>query len=639
MNFRNIFCILTCIIVSGCTGNIHIIEFDRTKEVSGKKLAIKDINPDIPKNWDNFNFLVLEYRINTSQRFQLGFNTSTGYNELRIMSYVPNAWNKLVIPIKYFTDYPDPSIDLASTNNKPRYTGWVNLGGERHKMHGVDSIGFRMRRAIGEAKIEIRNIYVSKNDPGDEYMEEFPAVDVFGQSSLVDYPEKIKSISQLRKEWTNEELELESGNITSQYTRFGGYKDIRVKGTGYFRTECIDGVWWFVDPEGYLFLSIGVDCVDILCGGGVREFSKRSNMFENIRSLDSLNFDMSQNFSYGKLNVYRRYGENYKERSLDMVFKRMEKWGLNTVANWSSDIVKKSGRKAFLHPLDDIGLDSNLMGLCDIYAIGFKENLEKSIAAQISEFKDNPWLIGYFIGNEPAWLNQEYRLCDVIINGDDIPIRQKLIQYLDKFGDNKENRKKFIYDTFKVYLNTVSMILKSKDPNHLNLGIRFGDPQTLSDEILKMCSVFDVFSFNCYSLKPDNKMMDRIHGLTGKPMIIGEYHFGTVDRGYAQSLWQVDSQEQRGVAYRYYTENAYSHPGLIGTAYFQWSDQDLTGRFDGENYNCGLIDVTDRPYKEQVEAMFESSKVIFKIHKGQAKPYNIKPVNCRGHELIPDIWE
>lgn len=31
------------------------------------------------------------------------------------------------------------------------------------------------------------------------------------------------------------------------------------------------------------------------------------------------------------------------------------------------------------------------------------------------------------------------------------------------------------------------------------------------------------------------------------------------------SLWQVDSQEQRGVAYRYYTEHAYAHPGPIGT--------------------------------------------------------------------------
>ena len=133
--------------------------------------------------------------------------------------------------------------------------------------------------------------------------------------------------------------------------------------------------------------------------------------------------------------------------------------------------------------------------------------------------------------------------------------------------------------------------------------------------------------------------MDRALRVTNLPMIIGEYHFGTVDRGMAQSLWQVDSQEERGVAYRYYTEQAYSHPGLVGTAYFQWADQDITGRRnDGENYNCGLIDVTDRPYKYQIEAMMETAKVLFDVHEGKKAPYDQKPKRARGHEAIPDLW-
>ena len=103
-------------------------------------------------------------------------------------------------------------------------------------------------------------------------------------------------------------------------------------------------------------------------------------------------------------------------------------------------------------------------------------------------------------------------------------------------------------------------------------------------------------------------MMDRALKVAKLPMIIGEYHFGTVDRGMAQSLWQVDSQEQRGWLTAIIRSMPMRIPGLIGTGYFQWCDQDLTGRNDGENYNCGLIDVTDRPYKEQVEAMMETAK-------------------------------
>ncbi|HPE43536.1 MAG TPA: hypothetical protein PKV88_05595, partial [Bacteroidales bacterium] len=88
-----------------------------------------------------------------------------------------------------------------------------------------------------------------------------------------------------------------------------------------------------------------------------------------------------------------------------------------------------------------------------------------------------------------------------------------------------------------------------------------------------------------------------------------------------------------------YTEKAYSHPGLIGTAYFQWCDQDLTGRMnDGENYNCGLIDVTDRPYKYQVEAMMETAKRLFEVHSGELAPVTQAPDRARGHEQIPDLW-
>jgi hypothetical protein len=101
----------------------------------------------------------------------------------------------------------------------------------------------------------------------------------------------------------------------------------------------------------------------------------------------------------------------------------------------------------------------------------------------------------------------------------------------------------------------------------------------------------------------------------------------------------VNSQQERGVAYRYYTEKAYSHPGLIGTAYFQWADQDFTGRgSDGENYNCGLVDVTDRPYKYQVEAMMETAKKLFDVHSGTTPPYDQMPVKARGHRAIPDLW-
>ena len=271
------------LLLTGCGPKKAQFTFDGSKEMSGTKFAIKDINPNLPADWDDYNFVILEYKIGTAQRFQLGFTTDWGYNELRVMSYVPNAWNRLAIPLKYFTQLPDPAHDLAATFNHARYTGWINLGGKRGPMHGVDSVGVRIRRAIGTPSIEIRNIELAVEDPGDVYMEEIPAFDEFGQSNLVDWPGKAHSLADLEADWRAEEAEPVSTDAYN-YSKFGGYKQKQVKATGYFRTEKIDGRWWLVDPEGYLFLSVGVDCVNYGNGGELRDYDKRPNMYKEVPS-------------------------------------------------------------------------------------------------------------------------------------------------------------------------------------------------------------------------------------------------------------------------------------------------------------------------------------------------------------------
>jgi hypothetical protein len=603
------------------------IKFDNTKEVSGRKFALRDIAPGLPRDWDEYNFVTLEFRITTSQRFHVGFTTDEGYNELRVMSYTPNAWNRLTIPLKFYRRLPDANIDLAATYNQPRYTGWINLGGQRGPLRGVDSIGIRMRAPVGNPEFEIRAVALSVDDPGDQYLGDIPAVDEFGQSNLVDYEGKIHSLGQLQSEWEAEDNEEPTESF--HYSAYGGYLQKQVQATGFFRVEKIGGRWWFVDPEGYLFLSTGVDCVSPGGGGNVRDADKRAGMYGVLPP---------DGFSFGSWNLYRRYGEDFRAKANEQVIRRMEKWGLNTIANWSSPDVYRQNRKACTLQLRGLAMERRLMGLSDVYAPGFAAAVDSAMRSYLPENKDNAWVIGYFVGNEPAWLGQEVRLCDIILQGEDSPIKAELSRFLGD-GDTPGRRKDFIFRTFGIFLQTVKKTMKHYDPNHLNLGIRFGNIGELDEKLLEICRAsFDILSFNCYDLLPGREMMDRALRICDLPMIIGEYHFGTVDRGMAQSLWQVNSQEERGIAYRYYTENAYAHPGLIGTAYFQWNDQDLTGRFDGENYNCGLVDVTDRPYKHQVEAMKETAGRLYAIHAGEIPPVSQAPEKARGHGSIPDLW-
>ena len=165
--------------------------------------------------------------------------------------------------------------------------------------------------------------------------------------------------------------------------------------------------------------------------------------------------------------------------------------------------------------------------------------------------------------------------------------------------------------------------MKRHDPNHLNLGMRSGGQPTAAE--IRAARSFDVYSVNIYDYEVPVARVRQIAELTGKPILIGEFHFGTPGRGLAASLVQVRDQAARGQAYRYYVENAFAMPELVGTHYFQWADQPSTGRFDGENYNIGLVDVTDRPYPDLVAALKETHGRVRRLHSGELQPTGERP--------------
>ena len=56
--------------------------------------------------------------------------------------------------------------------------------------------------------------------------------------------------------------------------------------------------------------------------------------------------------------------------------------------------------------------------------------------------------------------------------------------------------------------------------------------------------------------------------------------------------------------------------------YFQWIDQPVFGRFDGENYNIGFMDICNQPYKELVEAAQLTHQRMYEVADGIVKPFD-----------------
>jgi hypothetical protein len=139
--------------------------------------------------------------------------------------------------------------------------------------------------------------------------------------------------------------------------------------------------------------------------------------------------------------------------------------------------------------------------------------------------------------------------------------------------------------------------MKLAAPNKLYLGSRIhNNNREALEASAKYC---DVISINCYEHSPVATPLD-------KPYIIGEFHFGSLDRGMlATGLRSASNQEQRANSYKHYMQEALKRSNIVGAHWFTFREQALTGRRDGENYQVGLVDICDTPYEEMVEAIRE----------------------------------
>lgn len=551
--------------------------------MSEHKWPLKELALDLPTDWSDFGFLVLELKTSSPQRFSLWLYTTSGKRRLMLQPFGQNVWLRASIPLQYFKGKDQRGSDLASTNNRRTDSFWMGVWGPFGELKNIEAMGVTMEHPLDGATLEIRSVRLSKEDAGSEFLEKQPVVDEFEQWAHADWPRKIRSREQLQKELAVEAQNLASPTTGDEfnYCEYGGYKDTKAKATGFFRVEQIDGKWWFVDPDGHLFLSTGSDCIRPAGGRGEQSAT-----------------------------------------GAGLVQRRMSDWGMNTIGNWSSLRAAEDGqRKACVVSLRTPRMETSYLGMPDVYSDEFARGIDQTAQTQCSQYRNDPWLLGYFLGNEPPWPGRESELVDMFLKGPETATQRKLKEYLAQ-GDAPKRREEFVYGMFEKYLTLMGDAIKKHDPNHLNLGIRFGG--TPDPAIMRMGKTFDVCSINVYEYEP-TRQLKAVYEATGRPILIGEFHFGVPADGLGAGLVQTANQVERAKGYRYYVEQAAALPGFLGAHWFQWSDQPVLGRMDGENYNIGFLDITDRPYPEMVEAAKTTHKRLYDVHSGKLPPFAERP--------------
>jgi len=166
-----------------------------------------------------------------------------------------------------------------------------------------------------------------------------PIVDALQQWAEHDWPGKVESLEGIRGMLTEELLSTEPPPA-EEIDRWGGWAMRKFEESGFFRAEHDGERWWLVDPDGYGFYSLGVNC---LRPNSVVETQGNEDLFVELPARDGP-FDHLWDardegerslFDGMRYNLVRSFGEGWFAKWMELCRRRMFEWGFNTVGNWS----------------------------------------------------------------------------------------------------------------------------------------------------------------------------------------------------------------------------------------------------------------------------------------------------------------
>ncbi len=526
------------------------------------------------------------------------------------------------------------------------------------------------RKPAGAFRWQMTPLVLTERKPDrltDPLLPNGPLLDALGQSTQQDWPGKVISEEAVVHDLHRQCDEAKHAAWPSTWSRFGGdTSGPQFEATGYFRTEHDGQRWWLVDPEGWPFWSAGVDCV----GPGIE--TEATGLAPALSWLPTSDSEFAEarhssrpghlRVDYLKANLIRAFGETWREAWRVLAYAQMKAIGFNTVGNWSDTQASREQQFPYVRPMGSPYRTVPMVfrDFPDVYDERFDADAA-TFAKGLRDTADDPAMIGYFLMNEPTWGFADQTPAEgMLLNTEEAACRSALVAWLkEQHGDDlsaawqsdltlaevergrlaasritaaaRADLIAFSEIMVRKLFDTLCDACEAVDPNHLNLGCRYYTaPPAWAREGMKR---FDVFSINCYQPTIDHEAVAKIVDALDRPVMIGEWHFGALDAGLpASGIGHVPTQAGRGKAYRRYLEDAAADANCVGVHWFTLYDQSAMGRFDGEAYNIGFLDVCHQPYGELAEAARAGHEALYAVVRGQTPAYPQAP------EYLPKVF-
>ena len=389
---------------------------------------------------------------------------------------------------------------------------------------------------------------------------------------------------------------------------YGGSKMWQKEATGFFRAEKIDNRWWIIDPEGYPYIFKGVAVFN--AGRSVNQqkaFDKKFGSKENwINQESKLLRDNGFNGVGAWSNV-----DLVKNAENPLVYTVI----ISPMGMYHADHIKKYGGK-----YKEASWQNYRFDLVMVFDKEFDAYIEKSVK-EISQYKNDKYLMGYFTDNELPWYNDALdKHLTLLAKDEQGYIAAK--EWLDKRkGFNASasditqgDRMAFTAFYFETYMKKVTDALRKADPNHMYLGCRFNqdkEQELTNPEIFKVAGKYmDVISINHYrKWEPSQELMNNWGEWSGKPFLITEWYTKGEDSGLPNNTgagWLVRTQKERGLFYQNFTLELLKNKNSVGWHWFKYMDndpQDLSTDYSNRDSNKGIVNSNFEPYQPLLKEM------------------------------------
>jgi len=456
-----------------------------------------------------------------------------------------------------------------------------------------------------------------------------------------------------------EAVDDETDFFPSSYnlSKYWGIADMKLtEGTGFFDTyQDENGTWWFVDPEGYAFYSTGVDVVNAIADEDYNATILKK--YGSYVAWANITMQRLKDWNYNTLGAWSQY-EFFPRMPYTRKFMSCRKVGR---IGWEIYVLKNGSKYGKLVP--------------DVFDSYWWDIVRDDIVETVKKLKSDPWLIGYWLDNEIHWGSDpppydQNTLLETYLSAPyefDQPGKMKVVEFLiDRYEDDgievfnkvwnmdlknfnelynvtklgrtgwiaqhfiprvKDDIQGFTQLVAHTYFKNITDMVRSHDPNHLILGVRFhllGAPEEVIIESGKYC---DVVSINYYRKRfvtydpikyltnilrgsvPLDKWMKRYYELTDKPLIVGEFSCAVGNFPLLRDIFQgaskiVRTQKDRADYFEWYARNCLKAPYVIGYHWFPYVNKE----------GWGLVDLFDNPYSVLVDRMAHINNIIYELH-------------------------